>query len=197
MLVPMGLLGLALLWALAALTSGRSADPHLLVGTRFTYCFSTNTSTGLQMAQVEGSGLGLQGLVILDVLGPCQMALWLQGFWVTSILGSEAAALKESWSLRAALGAECQGRCAEPPAGPPRGAWPRDHEEVHVLGRCPTTYQPRGARLHKTKDLAWCSQALPREEVGLFLKLVSELRDLSMDEMVGLWRLSSCKCRDN
>lgn len=57
-----------------------SADPHLLVGTRFTYCFSTNTSTGLQATQVEGSSLGLQGLVILDVLGPCQMALWVGVF---------------------------------------------------------------------------------------------------------------------
>ena len=52
-----------------------SADAHLPVGTRYTYRFSTNTSTGLQGAQVEGSGLGLQGLVTLDVLGPCQMAL--------------------------------------------------------------------------------------------------------------------------
>ena len=52
-----------------------SADPHLPVGTRYIYHFSTNTSTSLQGAQVEGSGLGLQGLVTLHVLGPCQMAL--------------------------------------------------------------------------------------------------------------------------
>ena len=45
------------------------------MGTRYVYHFSTNTSTSLQGAQVEGSGLGLQGLVTLDVLGPCQMAL--------------------------------------------------------------------------------------------------------------------------
>ncbi|XP_059011499.1 apolipoprotein B-100-like [Mustela lutreola] len=81
-----------------------SADPHLPVGTRYIYQFSTNTSTGLQGDPVEGSGLGLQGLVLIDVLGPCQMALWLQEFQVTSILGSEVAVLKDSENLSAALG---------------------------------------------------------------------------------------------
>lgn len=57
-----------------------SADPHLPVGTRYIYQFSTNTSTGLQGDPVEGSGLGLQGLVLIDVLGPCQMALWVSVF---------------------------------------------------------------------------------------------------------------------
>lgn len=50
------------------------------MGTRYTYHFSTNTSTGLQGDPAEGSGLGLQGLVIVDVLGPCQMALWVSVF---------------------------------------------------------------------------------------------------------------------
>lgn len=45
-----------------------------------------------------------------------------------------------------------------------------------VLGRCPTTYEPHGAQLRKTKDLARCSlrrvrsslrsQALPGEQVS-------------------------------
>lgn len=52
-----------------------SAGPHLPVGTRYVYGFATNTSTGLQGAPVEGSGLGLQGLAEIDVLGPCQMLL--------------------------------------------------------------------------------------------------------------------------
>lgn len=48
--------------------------------------------------------------------------------------------------------------------------------QVDVLGRCPTTYQPHGAWLLKTKDLGRCSlrrarsalrsQALPGEEVS-------------------------------
>lgn len=105
---------------------------------------------------------------------------------------------------RAALGAEREARSAEPPTGAPRRSRPPDprrgeagslegagagaelgsHGEltgvslaqVDVLGRCPTTYQPQGARLRKTKDLARCSlrrvrtslrsQALPREEVS-------------------------------
>lgn len=57
-----------------------SAGPHLPVGTRYTYHFSTNTSTSLQEVPVEESGLGLQGLAVLDVLGPCQMALWVSVF---------------------------------------------------------------------------------------------------------------------
>lgn len=77
-----------------------SADPHLPVGTRYTYRFATNTSTGLQGAQEERSGLGLQGLVTLHVLGPCQMALQLQDVQVTSVLGAKVEVLKESERLR-------------------------------------------------------------------------------------------------
>uniref|UniRef100_A0A8C0E305 Vitellogenin domain-containing protein n=1 Tax=Balaenoptera musculus TaxID=9771 RepID=A0A8C0E305_BALMU len=215
---PMGLLGLVLLWVLTAATSGKipdslveqaascmtscsgSADPHLPLGTRYTYHFSTNTSTSLQGAQEEGSGLGLQGLVTLDVLGPCQMALRLQHFQVTSILGSKVEVLKESESLSAALGRVPlrfvlhAGRVARLCPGHPEPRWalnvkravlsllqgrpgtrsPQTVEEVDILGRCPTTYQQRGTRLHKTKDLARCSlrrvraslrsQALPAAE---------------------------------
>uniref|UniRef100_A0A8C7BRA5 Vitellogenin domain-containing protein n=1 Tax=Neovison vison TaxID=452646 RepID=A0A8C7BRA5_NEOVI len=225
-LVPMGPLGLVLLWALVAVTSGKipdslerpaascmmacpgSADPHLPVGTRYIYQFSTNTSTGLQGDPVEGSGLGLQGLVLIDVLGPCQMALWLQEFQVISILGSEVAVLKDSENLSAALGRHplrfvlqagrvarlCPCRAELRWAlnvkravlsllqGLPDARGPQTLEEVDVLGRCPTTYQPQGARLRKTKDLARCSlrrvrtslrsQALPREEAGLASGLI-------------------------
>ncbi|KAM7228105.1 hypothetical protein CapIbe_020559 [Capra ibex] len=182
-----------------------SADPHLPVGTRYIYHFSTNTSTSLQGAQVEGSGLGLQGLVTLDVLGPCQMALRLQHFQLTSILGSKVEVLKQSESLSAVLGRAplrfvlqagrvvrlCPAR-AEPRwalnvkravlsllQGHPGVRDPHTVEEVDILGRCPTTYQQLGSRLHKTKALARCSlrrvraslrsQALPAaaEESGL------------------------------
>ncbi|XP_057385670.1 uncharacterized protein LOC130704922 [Balaenoptera acutorostrata] len=222
---PMGLLGLVLLWVLTAVTSGKipdslveqaascmtscsgSADPHLPLGTRYTYHFSTNTSTSLQGAQEEGSGLGLQGLVTLDVLGPCQMALRLQHFQVTSILGSKVEVLKESESLSAALGRVPlrfvlhAGRVARLCPGRPEPRWalnvkravlsllqgrpgtrsPQTVEEVDILGRCPTTYQQRGTRLHKTKDLARCSlrrvraslrsQALPAAEVSAAFRL--------------------------
>ncbi|XP_059980783.1 uncharacterized protein LOC132506262 [Lagenorhynchus albirostris] len=221
----MGLLGLVLLWVLTAATSGKipgspveqaascmtscsgSADPHLPLGTRYTYHFSTNTSTSLQGAQEEGSGLGLQGLVTLDVLGPCQMALRLQHFQVTSILGSKVEVLKESESLSAALGRVPlrfvlqAGRVARLCPGHPEPRWtlnvkravlsllqgrpgtrsPQTVEEEDILGRCPTMYQQRGTRLHKTKDLARCSlrrvraslrsQALPAAEVSTAFRL--------------------------
>ncbi|XP_043770238.1 uncharacterized protein LOC122701385 [Cervus elaphus] len=223
---PLGFLGLVLFWVLAPATSEKmpdslvgqaascmtsctgSADPHLPVGTRYIYHFSTNTSTSLQGAQVEGSGLGLQGLVTLDVLGPCQMALQLQHFQLTSILGSKVEVLKESESLSAVLGREplrfvlqagrvvrlCP-RPAEPRwalnvkravlsllQGHPGARDPQTVEEVDILGRCPTTYQQFGTRLHKTKELTRCSlrrartslrsQALPAaEEPGLASRL--------------------------
>ncbi|XP_070218679.1 uncharacterized protein [Bos mutus] len=185
-----------------------SADPHLPVGTRYVYHFSTNTSTSLQGAQVEGSGLGLQGLVTLDVLGPCQMALQLQHFQLTSILGSKVEVLKQSESLSAVLGREPlrlvlqAGRVVRlcPRRAEPRWALnvkravlsllqshpgvrdPHTVEEVDILGRCPTTYQQLGSRLHKTKALGQCSlrrvraslrsQALPAaEESGLASRL--------------------------
>eukprot|EP00071_Canis_lupus_P042824 XP_022276381.1 apolipophorins-like [Canis lupus familiaris] len=160
-----------------------SADPHLPVGTRYTYHFSTNTSTGLQGDPVERGGLGLQGLVMVDVLGPCQMALWLQDFQATSILGPKVAALKESENLSAILSrsplpfvlragrvAHLCPRRAEPRwalnvkrgvlsllQGLPGASDPQILEEVDVLGRCPTTYRPQGDQLRKTKDLARCS----------------------------------------
>ncbi|XP_045315878.1 vitellogenin-like isoform X2 [Leopardus geoffroyi] len=204
-------------------TGAGSAEPHLPVGTRYTYRFSTNTSTGLQGAPAEGSGLGLRGLVILDVLGPCQMALWLQGFQVTSILGSKVTVLEDSERLSAALGryplsfvlhagrvARLCPRSAEPRwvlnvkravlsllQGRPGASGPQTLEEVDVLGRCPTTYQPHGAWLLKTKDLGRCSlrrarsslrsQALPGEEPGLVSRLTCH-----QSFQAGILREASC-----
>ncbi|XP_054390683.1 vitellogenin-like [Pongo abelii] len=198
---PVGLLGLVLLWPLMAVTAEKipdsqvgqaascmtactgSAGPHLPVGTRYTYHFSTNTSTSLQDIPVEGSGLGFQGLAVLDVLGPCQMALWLQDFQVTSILGAKVELLKDSESLSAILGRNPlrfilhSGRVAHLCPHPTEPRWvlnvkravlsllqghpgahsPKTLDEVDILGRCPTTYQRHGDWLHKTKDLARCS----------------------------------------
>ncbi|XP_064218945.1 uncharacterized protein LOC110568750 [Aotus nancymaae] len=198
---PMELLSLVLLWPLVAVTVEKipdsqvgqaascmtactgSAGPLLHVGTRYTYRFSTNTSTSLQEVPVEGSGLGLHGLAVLDVLGPCQMALQLRDFQVTSILGSKAELLKESESLSTALGRNPlhfilhSGRVARLCPRPDEPRWvlnvkravlsllqghagacsPKTLDEVDILGQCPTTYQCHGDWLHKTKDLARCS----------------------------------------
>uniref|UniRef100_F7CGT3 Vitellogenin domain-containing protein n=2 Tax=Equus caballus TaxID=9796 RepID=F7CGT3_HORSE len=251
MLAPGGLLGLVLLWTLAAAASGKipdmlagqaascmttctgSADPHLPVGTRYTYRFATNTSTGLQGAQEERSGLGLQGLVTLHVLGPCQMALQLQDVQVTSVLGAKVEVLKESERLSAALGRVplrfvlragrvahlCPHR-AEPRwalnvkravlslvQGHPGTPGHQTTDEVDVLGRCPTTYEQRGATLRKTKDLARCSlrrarsslrsQALPLPAAGLASRLsclqrfqAGVLREASCEELDAVGPLS-------
>ncbi|KAM6155924.1 uncharacterized protein ACDL77_025152 [Rhynchocyon petersi] len=165
------------------MTQIKTPGSHLPLGMRYTYYFASNTSTGLEGAPVKWSGLGLQGLVILDVLGPCQMALWLQDFQVTSILGSKVKVLKESeswstaldsWPLHFILQA---GRVARlcPHRAEPRwvlnvkravlslvqgdlGTHSSETvDEVDILGQCPTTYQRRGTWLHKTKDLGRCS----------------------------------------
>nr|XP_020022833.1 uncharacterized protein LOC109688732 isoform X2 [Castor canadensis] len=52
-----------------------SVGPHLAVGTRYTYRALANSSTSPQGAREEGTGLGLQGVAIFDVLGRCLMAL--------------------------------------------------------------------------------------------------------------------------
>ncbi|XP_051024048.1 uncharacterized protein LOC127208599 [Acomys russatus] len=161
----------------------KTTGPHLPVGTRYTYQYSSNTSTSLQGAPLEASGLGLQGLAILEVLGTCQMALWLQDFQVTSVLGSQVEVLKESESLSAALGHSPLGfilRAGQvvhlcPHRSEPRWALnvkrsvlslvqscpdvreSKTLEEEDILGRCPTTYQSQGGHLLKTKDLALCS----------------------------------------
>ncbi|ELW67642.1 hypothetical protein TREES_T100018447 [Tupaia chinensis] len=181
--VPMGLLGLVLLRVLAATTLGKSAGPHLPAGTSYIYRFVTNTSTSLQGAPAEGSGLGLQGLAVLDVLGPCQITLRLQDFQVMSILGAKVEVLKESRSWSAALGHHPlrfvlhEGHVARLCPHPAEPRWAlnvkravlslvqsrpgvHSHEtldEVDILGHCPTTYQRRGSQLLKTKDLAQCS----------------------------------------
>nr|XP_042139246.1 uncharacterized protein LOC107402064 [Peromyscus maniculatus bairdii] len=201
MLVPIGLRALVLLWAQTGVTTGKIADsqtgqevacmvaceetaePHLPVGTRYTYLFSSNTSTSLKGEPLEASGLGLQGLAVLEVLGPCQMTLWFQDFQVTSVLGPQVKVLKESESLSAALGHNPLGFIFSagqvvhlcPHHSEPRWALnvkrsvlslvqscPGVHEsktfeEEDILGRCPTTYQSQGDQLLKTKDLALCS----------------------------------------
>ncbi|KAI4551438.1 hypothetical protein MJT46_017690 [Ovis ammon polii x Ovis aries] len=196
---PLGFLGLVLFWVLARVTAGRSADPHLPMGTRYIYHFSTNTSTSLQGSQVEGSGLGLQGLVTLNVLGPCQMALQersptqrlllqLQHFQLTSILGSKVEVLKQSESLSAVLG-----------RAPLRFVL----QAGRVVHLCPARAEPRWA-LNVKRAVLSLLQGHPgvrdphtvEEATELFLTLVSELRGLSVDELMELWGLSF-KCRDN
>ncbi|KAI4531608.1 hypothetical protein MG293_018122 [Ovis ammon polii] len=196
---PLGFLGLVLFWVLARVTAGRSADPHLPMGTRYIYHFSTNTSTSLQGSQVEGSGLGLQGLVTLNVLGPCQMALQersptqrlllqLQHFQLTSILGSKVEVLKQSESLSAVLG-----------RAPLRFVL----QAGRVVRLCPARAEPRWA-LNVKRAVLSLLQGHPgvrdphtvEEATELFLTLVSELRGLSVDELMELWGLSF-KCRDN
>uniref|UniRef100_A0A2K5DDY8 Vitellogenin domain-containing protein n=1 Tax=Aotus nancymaae TaxID=37293 RepID=A0A2K5DDY8_AOTNA len=156
-----------------------SAGPLLHVGTRYTYRFSTNTSTSLQEVPVERSGLGLHGLAVLDVLGPCQMALQ-----VTGDLGHQRVPLDPYLpSCSTALGRNPlhfilhSGRVARLCPRPDEPRWvlnvkravlsllqghagacsPKTLDEVDILGQCPTTYQCHGDWLHKTKDLARCS----------------------------------------
>ncbi|XP_043855212.1 uncharacterized protein LOC122752259 [Dromiciops gliroides] len=152
-------------------------------GTRYSYRYSTSSSTSLQGPGMQKSSLGLQGLVILDVISRCHMVLWLQDIQVKSSLESKEEPVKESESLRMTLEkfplsfVFRDGKIPKvcPQQGDPswvvnikRGILsllqtspgttkPETIDEVDVLGKCPTTYERKGSQLLKTKDLNQCS----------------------------------------
>ncbi|XP_044534269.1 uncharacterized protein LOC123249339 [Gracilinanus agilis] len=152
-------------------------------GTWYSYRYSTSSSTSLQATGTQKSSVGLEGLVILDVISRCHMVLWLQDIQIKSSLESKEEPIKESESLRMTLEkfplafVFRDGKI--PKVCPHRGdpSWvvnikrgvlsllqtspgttiPEIIDEIDVLGKCPTTYTRKGSRLLKTKDLTQCS----------------------------------------
>ncbi|XP_072466121.1 uncharacterized protein [Notamacropus eugenii] len=196
----MGLAAFVLLCTVVAAATGKTpenpgqeascrtecAGPGVLYfskGTRYSYRYSTSSGTSLQGSGTQKSSLGLEGLVILDVISRCHMVLWLQDIRVKSSLESKEEPMKESESLRMTLEkfplsfVFRDGKIPKicPQQGDPswvvnikRGILsllqtspgttiPETIDEVDVLGKCPTTYERKGPRLLKTKDLNQCS----------------------------------------
>ncbi|XP_027695180.1 vitellogenin-like [Vombatus ursinus] len=152
-------------------------------GARYSYRYSSSSSTSLWGSGTQKSSLGLEGLAILDAVSGCHAVLRLQDIQVKSSLESKEEPGKESESLRMILEkfplsfVFRDGKIPKicPQQGDPswvvnikRGVLsllqsspgttiPETIDEVDVLGKCPTTYERKGSRLLKTKDLNQCS----------------------------------------
>ncbi|XP_068943844.1 uncharacterized protein [Petaurus breviceps papuanus] len=196
----MGLTAFILLWTVVAAATGYApenpgqeascvtecADRGMLYfskGTRYSYRYTTSSSTCLQGSGAQKSSLGFEGLVILDVISRCHMVLWLQDIQIKSSLESKEEPVKELESLRMTLEkfplsfVFRDGKIPKicPQQGDPswvvnlkRGILsllqtspgttiPETIDEVDILGKCPTTYERKGSRLLKIKDLNQCS----------------------------------------
>ncbi|XP_053936194.1 uncharacterized protein LOC128853691 isoform X2 [Cuculus canorus] len=150
---------------------------------RYSYRYSTVTSTFLRESIYKNSGIFLESTVIIEVLGNCQMVLKVEDVQIKKHLASREETLKEIDSLREILERHPlhfsfhDGKVLKlcPVSGEKTWALNVKRgilsvmqtsqvsaatavvEEVDVLGICPTRYQRRGPSLVKTKDLNLCS----------------------------------------
>ncbi|XP_051828645.1 uncharacterized protein LOC127545411 [Antechinus flavipes] len=160
----MGLTAFVVLWTVVTATLGRQAEKKIDIikrsdhkemfhsscqcplscslgpavlyfseGTQYSYRYSTSSSTSLQDHGTQKSSLGLEGLVILEIPKVCPQ----QGdpIWAVNIKRGILSLLQTS----------------------PGTTIPETIDEIDILGKCPTTYERKGSRLLKTKDLNQCS----------------------------------------
>ncbi|KAF4791976.1 hypothetical protein TURU_125831 [Turdus rufiventris] len=178
-----GLLTIILLCAVVAGASGRYSASYFPKRARYSYRYSAVTNTFLQGNTYKSSGISLESIVIIEVLGNCQMVLKVQDVQIKKTFASSEESLKEMDSLREILEQYplhfslhdgkvlklCPVRSEQTWAlnikrgilsvlqtaqELPAGAVV---EEVDVLGICPTKYQQKGPILVKTRDLNLCS----------------------------------------
>ncbi|KAM6244422.1 uncharacterized protein M6G45_010876 isoform 1-T1 [Spheniscus humboldti] len=150
---------------------------------RYSYRYSTVTSTFLQGSIYKSSGISLESTVIIEVLGNCQMVLKVQDVQFKKSLASREDPLKEMDSLREILEQHPlhfsfhDGKVLKLCPVKSEQTWALNIkrgilsvlqtsqastasaviEEVDVLGICPTRYQQKGPILIKTRDLNLCS----------------------------------------
>nr|XP_021393671.2 uncharacterized protein LOC110474526 [Lonchura striata domestica] len=150
---------------------------------RYSYRYSTVTSTFLQGNSYKSSGIALESTVIVEVLGNCQMVLKVQDVQIKKSFASREESLMEMDSLREILEQHplhfsfhdgkvlklCPVRSEQTWAlnikrgilsvlqTVPEFSAGAVVEEVDVLGICPTRYQRKGPILVKTRDLNLCS----------------------------------------
>ncbi|XP_064376460.1 uncharacterized protein LOC112981027 isoform X3 [Dromaius novaehollandiae] len=152
-------------------------------GARYSYRYSTVTTTFLQGSIYKSSGISLESTVTIEALGTCQMVLKVQDVQIKKTLASRVESLKEMDSLREILEQHplhfsfydgkilklCPVRSEQTWAlNIKRGilsvlqtsqasAASGVIEEMDILGICPTRYQRKGPILVKTRDLNLCS----------------------------------------
>ncbi|KAK2533385.1 hypothetical protein Q9233_004599 [Columba guinea] len=198
--MAMGLHAIILLCGVVAGASGRSSESlsygascsaecaghsasYFPKRARYSYRYSAVTNTFLQGGIYKSSGISLESMVIIEVLGNCHMVLKVHDVQIKKSLASSEEPLKEMESLREILEQHplhfsfhdgkilklCPVRSEQTwalnikrgilsvlqtsQASPPSAVV----EEVDVLGICPTRYQRKGPILVKTRDLNLCS----------------------------------------
>ncbi|XP_074052215.1 uncharacterized protein LOC141495122 [Macrotis lagotis] len=164
----MELTAFILLWTMVTAATGSPGVLYFSKGTRYSYRYSTSSSTSLQGSGIQKSSLGLEGLVILDVI----TSLWL-GELAQSCLVPLRVILEKfplsfvfrdgkipkvcpqqgdpSWVVNIKRGVLSLLQTS------PETTIPETIDEVDILGKCPTTYERKGSLLLKTKDLNQCS----------------------------------------
>ncbi|XP_061847955.1 uncharacterized protein LOC133625092 [Colius striatus] len=161
---------------------GQSSS-YFTKGTRYSYRYSAVTNTFLQGNIYKSSGISLESMVVIEVLGNCQMVLKMQDVQIKKSLESREEPLKEMESLREILEQHLlhfsfhDGKVLKLCPVRSEQTWALNIkrgvlsvlqtsqaptataviEEVDVLGMCPTRYQHKGPILVKTRDLNLCS----------------------------------------
>ncbi|XP_060549044.1 uncharacterized protein LOC117673079 [Pantherophis guttatus] len=160
------------------------STPTVSVGSRFSYSYSTSTTTFLQGRAYQRSGITLESTVVVEVLANCRRILKLQGVQIKNIFESEVKLMNENDSLREILERYPLWFCFH--NGKVLKIFPQKNEstwalnikrgvlsglqtsslgaaannsveEVDISGKCPTQYQQKGSVLLKMKDFNLCS----------------------------------------
>ncbi|XP_062444584.1 uncharacterized protein LOC134147453 [Rhea pennata] len=152
-------------------------------GARYSYRYSTVTTTFLQGSIYKSSGVSLESTVTIVALGRCQMVLKMQDVQIKKTLASREESLKEMDSLREILEQHplhfsfYDGKILKLCPVRSEQTWALNIkrgilsilqtsqastaggiiEEMDILGICPTKYQRKGPILVKTRDLNLCS----------------------------------------
>ncbi|XP_070811438.1 apolipophorins [Pituophis catenifer annectens] len=111
------------------------STPTVSVGSRFSYSYSTSTTTFLQGRAYQRGGITLESTVVVEVLANCRRILKLQGVQIKNIFESE----KEE-------GTGGTNQCNIPIT-----------MSVDISGKCRTQYRQKGSVLLKMKDFNLCS----------------------------------------
>ncbi|XP_029140489.1 LOW QUALITY PROTEIN: multidrug resistance-associated protein 1-like, partial [Protobothrops mucrosquamatus] len=154
------------------------------VGSRFSYSYSTSTTTFLQGRAYQRSGITLESTVVVKVLANCHRILKLQGVQIKTIFESDVKLMNENDNLREILERYplwfCfhngkvlkifpqknesmwalnikRGILSALQTSPLGAAVNNSVDEVDISGKCPTQYQQKGIVLLKTKDFNLCS----------------------------------------
>ncbi|XP_070616334.1 uncharacterized protein [Erythrolamprus reginae] len=195
--------------------SKRMSTPTIPVGSRFSYSYSTSTTTFLQGKAYQRSGITLESTVVVEVLANCHRILKLQGVQIKTIFESEVKLMNENDSLRKTLEQYPLWFCFH--NGKVLKIFPQKNESIWSLNikRVPAsdTYESsllyekeKTVALSKEEAIEEVAKALQKlcvkpttdtEPTDPFLNLVFALRQVSSDALMDLWQSPSSKCQNH